>query len=243
MIVNKFPLKRGNTIQLEPFGTATDDNFVAMIQAAHAGSINLQTAAGWKVGDTRTIAISSVTSSGIPYKAQDIDIAISSFDNYENCGCVMQFDFASPLKIAGRMHITLSNGASNAKGYGGSEMCTTNLPALVNALPAYLKGLLITFSCKASKGNQSTTIETITNNKLALRSEIEIFGNTPNSIAGEGSQIPYYTNDTHKKKGRAWWLRSPSKNNSTYFCRVTSSGAASPEISTNVYGVSPFGCI
>ena len=238
---------------LESFATTSDANFVKIIQAAHDGKINLQTDAGWQVGDKRTISISAFTGGGnVSHAAQDIDIAIGSFANYENCGCVLQFDFVDSLAAGNRMEA--SN--TNVNGYSGSEMCTITLPALVNALPAYLRGLLITFNCKASTGNQSTTIETVTGNKLALRSEIEIFGinGWGGSAEGEGSQIPYYTTQENKRKklGRLgtpdswmnyWWERSPDTGSTTHFRCVGASGQMDVQYATNLYGVAPFGCI
>lgn len=234
-------------IKLEAFGTTSDDNFVKLIQAAHNGTINLQTDAGWKVGDKRTISISAFTGGGsVSHAAQSIDIAIGSFANYENCGCVLQFDFVDELAAGNRMEA--SN--INTNGYGGSEMYKTTLPALVNALPAYLRGLLIEFSCKASAGNKSTTIKTVTGNKLALRSEVEIFGTTSYSVAGEGSQIPYYTTSANRVKKRghsgsadSWWERSPRASNATRFCFVAEIGLANADNASSARGVAPFGCI
>lgn len=235
------------TLALEPFATTSDSNFVAMIQAAHAGTINLQTDAGWNVGDKRTISISAFTGGGdVSHAAQSIDIAISSFANYENCGCVLQFDFADALAAGNRMN----SSNTNLGGYGISEMYKTTLPALVNALPAYLRGLLIVFSCKASAGNKSTTIKTVTGNKLALRSEVEVFGRTIYSAAGEGSQIPYYTTDANrvKKRGHSgsanfWWGRSPSANSTTSFCNLGVNDASLGFNANYTFGVAPFGCI
>lgn len=235
------------TLVLAPFATTSDSNFVAMIQAAHAGTIDLQADAGWGVGDKRTIHIGAFTGGGsVSHAAQDIDIAISSFEDYENCGCVMQFDFVDELAAGNRM----KRSNSNAGGYDASEMYTTTLPALVNVLPAYLRGLLIEFSCKASKGGLDQSIETITGNKLALRSEVEIFGRAAYSFSGEGSQIPYYTTAANriKKRGHSgsasnWWERSPYGGNTTQFCRVGSAGSSLWSNASNAEGVAPFGCI
>lgn len=234
--------------RLEPFSSTSDENFVNLIQAAHDGVIDLHNDAGWHVGDKRSISISAFRGGGpVSHAAQTIDIAISSFDDYENCGCVMQFDFVDALAAGNR--INSSN--TNSGGYGGSEMKTTTLPALVNALPAYLRGLLIEFSCKASAGSQSSTIDTVTGNKLALRSEVEIFGGRYSSKSGEGSQIPYYQTSANriKKYGHSgsasnWWERSPAGSYSSSWCYVPSlNNGGSYHYATNEYGVAPFGCI
>ena len=231
---------------LESFSTISDSNFVKLIQAAHSNEVDLQQNAGWRIGDKRTISISAFTDGGnISHSAQDIDIVIGSFDDYENCGCVMQFDFADAIATGSRLGSTTNNG-----GYAASLMYRSTLPALTSALPAYLHDLLIPFSCKTSAGNKSTTIETINNNKLALRSEFEIFGAHSNSVSGEGIQIPYYITSANriKKRGHSgtadtWWERSPVASSGTYFCYVDSSGAMRYGRGDNSYGLAPFGCI
>ena len=234
-------------LTIVPWSTGTDEEIAAMLDAAKAGTIDLQTDGGWAVGDVRTIQISAFTGGGnVAHAAQSIDIAISSFADYNACGCVMQFDFKDELATGNRMNAT----DTNSGGYGASEMKTTTLPALVNALPTWLKDRLLEFSVLASAGSQSSIINTVTGNKLALRSEVEIFGTTTHSKAGEGSQIPYYTTSANriKKRGHSgsasiWWERSPSGSNSANFCGVGSSGSANINGASSAYGVAPFGCI
>lgn len=223
----------------------TDDEIAAMLDAARAGTIDLQADGGWAVGDVRSIQIDAFTGGGsVSHAAQSIDIVISSFEDYNKCGCVMQFDFKDELASGNRMNAS----STNSGGYKGSEMFKTTLPALVNALPVWLKDRLLEFSVLASAGSGSSTIETITGNKLALRSEIEIFGTRTYSQAGEGTQIEYYKTTANRVKKRGhngstsyWWERSPY--GSSYFCIVTSSGSASNYNADITYGVAPFGCI
>lgn len=246
VIGNPILLLNQSSYVVAPFGTISDANFVKLIQAAHEGKIDLQTKAGWSVGDKRTIQISAFTGGGdVSHAAQNIDIVISSFAGYENCGCVMQFDFAGIIAVGNRMDSV----SANYRGYGGSEMYTTTLPALVEALPSYLHDLLIEFPCKASAGMLSTSIVTIPGNKLALRSEIEVFGSVTYSAAGEGSQVNYYKASSKRKKtgaqnaGNSWWLRSPSVSDIQMFVRVSSSGDTISGETATAYGISPFGCI
>lgn len=225
----------------------TDDEIAAMIDAARTGTIDLQTDAGWAVGDVRTIQTKEFTDEyPTVHVSQSIDIVISSFEDYNKCGCVLQFDFKDSLEKGARMNI--SN--TNAGGYKASEMFTVMLPRLAEALPTWLSSRLLEFDVLASAGSQSSTIETIKGNKLALRSEIEIFGTTTYSRAGEGTQIEYYKTAANrvKKKGHNgsasfWWERSPGASSSGYFCRVDSSGSASSHYASSTYGVAPFGCI
>ncbi len=239
----------GATVPLGSWADATDDEIAAMIHAAHLGVIDLQADAGWAVGDIRTIPISAFTADGsVAERAQNAEIAISSFDDYNACGCVMQFDFVHSLAAGVRMN----SAKSNAGGYGAMTMYTTALPRLVNALPAYLRDMLIEFSVLASAGSLSSNIVTVTGNLLALRAEVEIFGRTTYSYVGEGTQIPYYTTAATRIKNygisgsaAVWWLRSPRNSGSNRFCRVLDTGAPNNlnTAPTNSFGVSPFGCL
>jgi len=229
------------------WASGTDEEIAAMIDAAHTGTIDLRQDGGWAVGDVRTISIEAFASGdNVAHAAQSIDIVITSFDEYMSCGNVMQFDFKEALELGIRMN----SYNTNAGGYGASEMKTTTLPALVNALPAWLKSRLIEFSVLVSAGNKSSTIETVTGNKLALRSEIEVFGTNTHSFAGEGLQISYYAiaNNRSKKRGHSgttdtWWMCSPVASNTTGFCIVTNSGNADYSGASMLRGVSPYGCL
>ena len=81
--------------------------------------------------------------------------------------------------------------------------------------------------------------------KLFLFSEIEIFGSTTYSKAGEGSQYSYFATAANRIKylsngsGSAnwWWERSPCGSDSTNFCYVNGNGDASGNGASNAYGV------
>lgn len=229
-------------VKIVSFEAGTDAEIGAMIDAAHSGTINLQTDANWMVGDKRKITIASFTDGkGTTHSAQSIDIVITSFDDYESCGCVLQFDFYEALATGVRMNST----NTTSGGYGGSEMYTATLPALVNALPSWLKNRLITFSVVARKGGSTVTqTETVSGNKLALRSAKELF----DTDTSEGSHLPYYNSNGRRTKRRGysgssdyWWTRSAFS--SSYFYTVLNYGNASSYHATNEYGVAPFGCI
>ena len=134
-------------------------------------------------------------------------------------------------------------------GYAESEMKTTTLPALVDALPSWLKSRLKTFSVLASAGGDSLdTVETVTGNKLALRSEVEVFGAISLSHVVEGTQVPYYesANTRIKTKGLSggaadWWERSAGT--AEYFCLVHQHGTATYAGASYAYGLAPFGCL
>ena len=111
--------------------------------------------------------------------------------------------------------------------------------------------MIKTVNKKVSVGNNQSTIETV-QDKIFLAAEIEIFGSTDSSFAGEGTQYQYYKNATaNRYKMPKWdssyvsnryWERSPGRSN-TNFCSVYSNGYASNGGSSATYGVAPCLCI
>ena len=105
---------------------------------------------------------------------------------------------------------------------------------LLPTLPSDLQAVLKSVNKKTSAGSQSSTINT-NSMKLFLFSEIEIFGSTTYSKAGEGSQYGYFATAANRIKylsngsGSAywWWERSPLGSGSYGFCRVYGDGSAS----------------
>ena len=235
-------------IQMASFSYGTDAQIAAILDAAAAGTIDLQRDAGWKVGDQRVLSIAAFTAGGnVAEPAQNVAIVITSFEEYMGCDNVMQFDFACALSSYVRMNAT----ATTAGGYGASEMKTVTLPALVEALPGWLKTRLKTFSVLAGSGGapaSSQTVETVTDNKLALRSEVEVYGSNPQSPAGEGTQAEYYSGGSYlraKPQGIAgndttWWMRSASTN--SYFL-TASSGNSNIQSASSPEGLAAFGCL
>lgn len=245
-----------NGVRLVSWTYGSDEDVAAMIDAAHQGLIDLQEDAGWRVGEFRTIHVDAWTGGGnVSHAAVDIKIAISQFGDYNECGSVLQFDFLESFPEKQRM--TASN--TNVGGYSATEMYTTTLPALIEALPSWLKTRLKTFSVVATEGNQSTTLETIGNNKLALRSASEVRA-TPNASyfpVSEGSEVQFYQTTPDSSSGGTrykykagtsstdgWLLRSPETSSTSYFGYINSYGTDSvTSASSASYYVAPFGCL
>ena len=135
----------------------------------------------------------------------------------------------------------MNSSNTNSGGWKNSAMRTTYLPAILALMPTEVQNGIREVSKKASVGGASSTIETVSD-KLFLLSEVEIFGSTSYSAAGEGTQYDYYKAGNSKAKkwnGYAayWWERSPRANNSAFFCLVGSNGNANADIASNAYGV------
>ena len=135
----------------------------------------------------------------------------------------------------------MNSSNTNSGGWQNSAMRTTHLPTILNMMPAEVKAAIRDVQKKSSAGNQSSSIQT-TNDKLFLLSEIEIFGSTTYSFAGEGKQYDYYKAGNSKVKNlsgsaSSWWERSPYSSNSASFCFVRSGGNANASYASNSNGV------
>jgi hypothetical protein len=141
----------------------------------------------------------------------------------------------------------MNSSNTNAGGWNSSYMRGTVMPLMKGYMPTALKNVLKMVNKLTSAGSQSSTIST-TSDDLFLLSEIEIFGTTTYSFAGEGSQYAYYqAGNTKIKKvnGSAcyWWERSPGSSNTTSFCCVGSNGSADTISASSSFGVAFGFCV
>lgn len=203
-----------------------DNEWSEIIAACQSGNVP----ASWVVGNYKNMTING--------KAYRIDIIGKNHDTYAAGG-------TAPLTF--QMHDCytetkqMNSSNTNSGGWQNSAMRTTHLPAILNLMPAEVKAAIRDVQKKSSAGNQSSSIQT-TNDKLFLLSEIEIFGSTTYSFAGEGKQYDYYKAGNSKVKNLSggadsWWERSPYSSTSARFCRVGSSGAAAAYSASSSYGV------
>lgn len=134
----------------------------------------------------------------------------------------------------------MNNSNTNSGGWQNSAMRATHLPAIMALMPAEVQAGIRPVKKLTSAGNESSSIVT-TNDKLFLLSEIEIFGSTTCSFAGEGTQYAYYQAGNSKVKNRSgsayyWWERSPYSS-TTAFCFVGKSGNAAWYFASDSNGV------
>ena len=227
-IVYVYPFVVGATLEATSW-----DNIAAVSKFGQAPNY-------WKVGDKKNITVNGVT-----YAAQiigfDHDTLTTADGGRTKAGITFQ--------LVDCLNTTYSmNGSNtNVKGWRGSTMRTSTMATLLNQLSSDLKSVLKFVNKVTSKGNNQSGLET-TSDKLFLLSEIEVFGATQYSYAGEGKQYEYYTagNSTIKKvNGSAynWWERSPRSGNTNYFCYVNSNGNATGYNASGSLGVSFGFCV
>ena len=157
-----------------------------------------------------------------------IDIIGKNHDDYGDGSGKAPLTFQLHDCYAETKQMNSSN--TNSGGWTSCAMRNTHLPAILDLMPAEVQAAIREVQKRTSVGNQSSSIQT-TNDKLFLLSEIEIFGSTNYSFAGEGTQYDYYKAGNSKVKNRSgsaygWWERSPYSSSSTAFRGVNSNGKA-----------------
>ena len=185
----------------------------------------------WKVGDQKAMTIG-----GTDYL---IDIIGINHDDYA--------DGSGKAPITFQMHDCygeikkMNSSNTNSGGWTRCAMRQTHLPAILSKMPTEVQSGIREVNKLTSAGSKSSTINT-TADKLFLLSEVEIFGSTTYSVAGEGTQYDYYKTGGSKVKNysgsaRTWLERSPGARNSTSFCVVDSDGIARCYNAGDAYGV------
>lgn len=203
-----------------------DNDWTSIIEACHSGSVP----STWVVGNSKTMTIN-----GTDYQ---IDIIGKNHDTY-TAGGTAPLTFQLHDCYGETKNMNSSN--TNSGGWTSCAMRQEHLPAILSLMPTEVQNGIREVNKLTSAGNKSSTINT-TADKLFLLSEVEIFGSTSYSAAGEGTQYDYYKAGNSKVKNRNgsaadWWERSPHASSSTIFGLVSSSGVAYRSNASRAYGV------
>lgn len=190
----------------------------------------------FKVGDSKTVNIG-----GTNYEVQII--GFNHDDKVSGGKAAYSFQLVDCLNQTQQMNT--SN--TNTGGWNGSAM-RGRMSTYKSQLPAALRNVIKTVKKKSGTGGGSSSGTQQTNDDLFLLSEIEIFGTTTYSVAGEGTQYEWYKagNSRIKKvngSANAWWGRSPYSGDTAIFCYVSSSGSAGANSANASYGVSFGFCV
>lgn len=207
-------------------GNFADNDWASIIAACHSGSVP----STWVVGNSKTMTIN-----GTSYQ---VDIIGKNHDTY-TAGGKAPLTFQLHDCYADKKAMNSSD--TNSGGWTSCAMRSTHLPAILALMPTEVQSGIREVNKLTSAGNNSTTINT-TADKLFLLSEVEIFGSSTNSVAGEGTQYDYYKAGNSKVKkwngsANIWWERSPRAGSSTRFCVVYGNGSAYSNDSSSVRGV------
>lgn len=190
----------------------------------------------FKVGDSKTVNIG-----GTNYEVQII--GFNHDDKVSGGKAAYSFQLVDCLNQTQQMNTSNTNTGS----WNGSAM-RGRMSTYKSQLPAALRNVIKTVKKKSGTGGGSSSGTQQTNDDLFLLSEIEIFGTTTYSVAGEGTQYEWYkAGNTKVKKvngsANSWWERSPYSGATGSFCVVASGGSANYYYASNSTGVSFGFCV
>ena len=252
------------TLKTVTWANGTDEEIVAMVEAADQGVINL--ADYWAVGDVRTVQLSAMSATGVgeSHAAQQVDLVLMHAGGYTlntavasgRTKCSFVVGLKDSLAEAGYMNSSNTNSGS----WNGSARRTWCNNVFRNAIPSTLRAIFKQFKTVTAQIYNGSTNQTSVD-YFALPAAKEVFGGSASS-AGSGTsysnltefnalfQFDYYKTSSNrvKKLGKigsanTWWERSPYYYDSTAFCIVYSTGDASFGTARGTCGLAPFGCI
>ena len=188
----------------------------------------------WKVGDEKDAVVNGETLTFVIVGKNHDDLADGSGK------AKLTFGMKELMASTRQMNSSHTNSGS----FAGSVMYSWLSGTIYPNLTAELKDAIKAVNKKSSYGGGSSAIRTDAM-YLWLFAEIEVFGSTTYSYAGEGTQYPYFATAAERIKrlsngaGAAsyWWERSPRTPHTRHFCYVTTSGAADYDAANVSHGV------
>lgn len=257
-------------LKIVAFADGTDAEIEKMIEAHYAGKINIGDY--WAVGDKRTIHHNAMAATGVSesHKANDYiyviigiehDDLVTAINGKTKAAITIQTERMLYLDTTTEYNSSydtshecgyMNSSNTNSGGWGYCDRHTWCNNVYKKCLPTYIQNMMKQVRKLTSEGSQSNTIKT-SNDYAFLPSEIEIFGSTMHSFAGEGKQYQYFKNATANryKKPRyssayvsgQYWTRSPYSSGSDSFCGVGRGGSANADSASNTGGIDPCLCI
>ena len=149
--------------------------------------------------------------------------------------------------------MVMNGSKTNVGGWNGSWAYTTCMEQWKNCFPSDLQAVIRTTTLYTDNtGNSSTSASAVTSNsnEVYYLAEYEVFGSNHYANANESAQqaqYDYYKAGNSKVKYRSdnisnaayWWLRSPYRSNSNFFCIVNTDGSAGYTSAHFSYGSAP----
>lgn len=235
---------------IAPWATGSDAEIKAVVDAYYAGDLSLaDIQAAWNIGDEREVTLSAMAATGVgeTHASQTVKFVIMNWGGKtltNNKECLAIVGQKNCLKERGYMYKSSTGGwDSSARRSWCNDVYKASIPSDFRSLFKQHKNLSGTKG-GSSSGTQQTT------DYFALPAEIEVFGSTTYSVAGEGSQFKYYETSANRIKtqgeggsANGWWGRSASSGSTLYFCFVRSDGTASSTSASSYNCLAPFGCI
>lgn len=257
-------------VKIVTFADGTDAEIEKMIEAHYAGKINISDY--WAVGDKRTIHHNAMDATGVSesHRANDYAYVIIGIE-HDDLATAINGKTKAAITIQTERMLYLDTtteyntdyNASHECGYvngsstnsGGWEDCARRTwcnNVYKKCLPTYIQNMMKQVKKLTSAGSRSNTIK-VSNDYVFLLSEIEVYGSTMYSYAGEGKQYQYFKNATaniYKKPyfnsnfaSGKYWERSPYSDSEKNFCHVNLTGSSYYSDSNYSLGLSPCLCL
>ena len=256
-------------LKIVTFADGTDDEIAKMIEAHYAGKINIGDY--WAVGDKRIIHHNAMDATGVSesHKANDYtyviigiehDDLVTTINGKTKAAITIQTERMLYLDTTTEYNSTydeshecgyINSSNTNNGGWEGCARRTWCNNVYKECLPTYIQNMMKQVKKLTSVGASSSTIKT-SNDYAFLPSEIEIFGSTTYSFAGEGTQYQYFKTVANRYKKPRYnssstsgicWERSPYSSNSSGFCGLRISGNAGWDDAFATCGLAPCLCI
>lgn len=256
-------------LKIVTFADGTDDEIAKMIEAHYAGKINIGDY--WAVGDKRIIHHNAMDATGVSesHKANDYtyviigiehDDLVTTINGKTKAAITIQTERMLYLDTTTEYNSTydeshecgyINSSNTNNGGWEGCARRTWCNNVYKECLPTYIQNMMKQVKKLTSAGASSSTIKT-SNDYAFLPSEIEIFGSTTYSFAGEGTQYQYFKTVANRYKKPRYnssstsgicWERSPYSSNSSGFCGLRISGNAGWDDAFATCGLAPCLCI
>ena len=270
MLVPTLMSKQQATYKVPSWNEGTDFEIMRALEKHYAGEIDITEY--WSVGDERTVHLSTMSNQGYVsenHVEQDVTFVLMHTGGKElvepiNGHTECAFIVGQKNCLANGATIEtgyMNSSASTAGGWNDSKRRSWCNNVYYNANP--LQQIFKQFKNITSKGSSGQSIKITSNDYFALPSEKEIWGTTQysDSTAEEDNiQFEYYSISLNRIKGveinksvySQYWLRSPSKYGSEYFCKVgysvsgnsyTAVWDSSEADYADGIGIAPFGVI
>lgn len=256
-------------LKIVTFADGTDDEIAKMIEAHYTGKINIGDY--WAVGDKRIIHHNAMDATGVSesHKANDYtyviigiehDDLVTTINGKTKAAITIQTERMLYLDTTTEYNSTydeshecgyINSSNTNNGGWEGCARRTWCNNVYKECLPTYIQNMMKQVKKLTSVGASSSTIKT-SNDYAFLPSEIEIFGSTTYSFAGEGTQYQYFKTVANRYKKPRYnssstsgicWERSPYSSNSSGFCGLRISGNAGWDDAFATCGLAPCLCI
>ena len=192
----------------------------------------------WTIGDSKPVTLTNGLAGNIYY----IDQQANRYEKVDGTGYSNAIFEFRPLVMTAMMN----NSSTNAGGWAASRMNTVTMADVYNLLPSDWQAVISEVKVPSATSYSDSTI-VYANNRTFIPSGQEIFGSSyvGSYYYNEGcTQFDWYVGKSNADRIRQyngtnleWWLRSPSRSNSTHFCIVQSSGSIYANYANISYGV------